>query len=230
MTRVKICGLSKVTDAVASAEAGADFVGLVFAPSRRKVTMATAARILEALSRTGCHTQTVGVFVNENPAVVNDIAAGLNLDWVQLSGDESWDYCLEIERPIIKVIHVKNGMSDSDILNEIQAGYDKLGDRTRLHLLDTGQSNLHGGTGKSFNWDIAREACFRYPVIIAGGLNPDNTVNLIRKLNPWGVDVSSGVESNGRKDTAKIKSFIQNVRTLEYENNPSRGKAMRKRR
>jgi phosphoribosylanthranilate isomerase len=221
MTRVKICGLSRIADALTAAEAGADFLGMVFAPSRRQVTPEIASEILKAVRSTDCHPATVGVFVNESPATINSIADSLQLDWIQLSGDENWDYCTEIEKPVIKVIHITQDTTGRDILAEIQAGYGKLGNRKCLHLLDTGQADIYGGTGKSFDWHIAKDICTRFPVIIAGGLNPDNAVDLINEVNPWGIDVSSGVEINGQKNTAKIRTFISNVRTLDHQNSIS---------
>jgi phosphoribosylanthranilate isomerase len=215
MTRVKICGLSRTEDALAAAEAGADFLGFIFAPSRRQIAPEAASQIIAAVRNSGQHPETVGVFVNEKPGIVNDIAARLRLDRVQLSGDEDREYCREIEKPVIKVIHVTDDATGTKILSEMRKVFDKLDNEDCRYLLDTGQVNSYGGTGKPFDWRIAGEVCAEFKVIIAGGLNPDNVRDLIAEVNPWGVDVSSGVETNGRKDIDRIKEFIRVVREAE---------------
>jgi phosphoribosylanthranilate isomerase len=215
MTRVKICGLSRKEDALAAAEAGADFLGFIFAPSRRQITPETAEEIIAAVRNSGQHPETVGVFVNEKPAIVNDIANRLRLDRVQLSGDEDREYCREIGSPVIKVIHISQDTTGTKILSEMRTGFDKLDDKDCLYLLDTGGANSYGGTGKPFDWRIAEEVCTEFKVIVAGGLNPDNVRGLITEVNPWGVDVSSGVEINGQKDINRIKEFIRIVREAE---------------
>ena len=215
MIRIKICGLSRTEDALAAAEAGADLLGFIFAPSRRQISPETALKIISAVRDSGYHPETVGVFVNEQPAAVNDIAARLLLDRVQISGDEDWEYCREIDKPVIKVIHVTPDKTSTNILHEIRRGHDTLGNTGCLCLLDTGQANTYGGTGKPFDWNIAGDVCAVFPAIIAGGLNPDNVCDLIQEVNPWGVDVSSGVEINGQKDISRIRDFINNIRALE---------------
>lgn len=215
MTRIKICGLSRTEDALAAAEAGADFLGFIFAPSRRQIAPEAALEIIEAVRNSGTHPETVGVFVNEKPDAVNDIAARLRLDRVQLSGDEEWEYCREIERPVIKVIRVMQDSTGTKILSEMRKGNDKLGTKDCLCLLDTGGVNSYGGTGKPFDWHIAGDVCAVFRVIIAGGLDPDSVCDLIKEVNPWGVDVSSGVEINGQKNINRIQEFIRNVREAE---------------
>jgi phosphoribosylanthranilate isomerase len=215
MTRVKICGLSRTEDVLAAAEAGADLLGFIFAPSRRQITPEAASEIIAAVRNSGQHPETVGVFVNEKPDAVNDIAARLRLDRVQLSGDEDWEYCREIERPVIKVIHISQDATGTKILSEMRKGFDKLDDKDCLCLLDTGGANTFGGTGKPFDWQIAADVCAVFRVIVAGGLSPDNVRDLITEVNPWGVDVSSGVEINGQKDIHRIKEFIRIVREAE---------------
>jgi phosphoribosylanthranilate isomerase len=211
MTKIKICGIKDTRTLLAAADSGADFIGFVFAPSIRQVTPGTARSLRKALDQLDIRPLTVGVFVNSDVRIVNRIACDCNLDWVQLSGDESWDYCCNIERPFIKVMHITPQMGVNELLREIDAGYQIMPGRF-ICLLDTGAPKSYGGTGETFNWSIAREIAIRYPVIVAGGLTPDNTGNLIKKVNPWGVDVSTGVETEGEKDETKIRNFINAVR------------------
>lgn len=212
MTKVKICGLSRIEDATVAAGAGADFIGLVFAPGRRQVTPEQARPLVEAVRRLPTSPLIVGVFVNEKVSYVNRLAEQLGLDWVQLSGDETLSYCREISRPVIKVCHVSAEKTAAQVLREIAAGFQLEPSGRMVYLLDTRLDENYGGTGQSFDWAIAREVAARYPVIVAGGITPDNVTRLVKEARPWGVDVSSGVESGGRKDPGKIRAFIKAVR------------------
>ena len=217
MAKIKICGLTNEADAIAAARAGADFLGLVFAPSKRQLSPERALQIVKAVHELKQRLLIVGVFVNLLAGEINRIAGYCRLDMVQLSGDESWSYCLDIERPLIKVIHMEASQTASQVLSEIEEGY-KVGLKQRpIYLLDTKTGDTYGGSGEIFNWKVAGEISGRYPVIIAGGLSPQNVGNLMKQVNPWGVDVSSGVESNGIKAIQKIDDFIKAVRQAEKE-------------
>jgi len=215
MTRVKICGIREKAHALAAIEAGADFIGLVFAPSRRQVTPEQAGKIVNAAKSRSDVIGTVGVFVNTPAAEVNAIADSCNLDWVQLSGDESWEYCREISKPVIKAIRIRQGQSPEQILADLATGAKILTPKKCLYLLDSELKGRYGGTGTTFDWNLARQAAEQFPVIIAGGLAPENVAEVIKMVAPWGVDVSSGVETGGVKDIAKIKAFIEAVRKAD---------------
>lgn len=213
MTKIKICGLSEIQHALAAAKAGADFIGLVFAPSRRQVSAKKALQIVKAIRSLRPHPDIVGVFVNSASGEVNRIADYCNLDWVQLSGDETWDYCQQIERPIIKTVHVSNAKTSEEVVSEIAMGYQLLPRQDFVFLVDSRVGDSYGGTGQAFDWKLAKEVSARFSVIIAGGLTPNNVGQLVKEVWPWGVDVSTGIETDGQKDVAKITAFIRVVRT-----------------
>jgi phosphoribosylanthranilate isomerase len=220
MTQVKICGIRDETHALAAVEAGADFIGLVFAPSQRQVTPRTARQIVRAVKKSSnpdhIGTEVVGIFVNAPSPQVNELADLCALDWVQLSGDESWEYCREVARPVIKAIRIDQ-QSREELYAELSAASKSLPARGFIALLDSGVGGRYGGTGETFNWDLAGKVAEAFPVIIAGGLDPKNVASLIERVAPWGVDVSSGVETGGVKDIAKIRAFIAAVRKADEE-------------
>lgn len=222
MTHIKICGIREEVHALAAVEAGADFIGLVFAPSRRQVTPAKAYHIVSTIKKTPNLVKVVGVFVNMPAAEVNKIADFCALDRVQLSGDEPWEYCRKITRPIIKAIRVGRQSSD-DICAELALGAKMLSTRMFIGLLDSQVKDKYGGTGMTFDWRLAQQIAERFPVIIAGGLAPDNVAQAIEIVAPWGVDVSSGTEVRGVKDVAKIRAFIEAVRWADAQLPNSRG-------
>ncbi len=217
MTKVKICGISQVDHALAAAEAGADFIGLVFAPSKRQVTPQTARQIVEALDSLKSRPLVVGVLVNTAIPEVNQLATFCGLDWLQLSGDESWEYCKQMERPVIKTIHVSGSGRTNEILSELCVGNKTLDPAAFICLLDTKTKDAYGGTGCPFDWEIVGQVSQKYRVIVAGGLSPENVEQAIKTAKPWGVDVSSGVETNGSKDISKIKAFVRAVRRADEE-------------
>jgi phosphoribosylanthranilate isomerase len=207
MTRVKICGITDVSYIGAIAEAGADLIGVVFARSPRQVTPEKAKEISSVAKKQGL--AVVGVFVNTPPGEVNALTTTCGLDWVQLSGDEDMDCCRQVRKPLIRAIHIAPDWDEARLLAHLESQQTKLRYQSHVYLLDTLVEEKYGGTGQSFSWDIARSAAAKYPVIIAGGLKPENVGKVVAELNPWGVDVSSGVESGGVKDIEKIKAFIK---------------------
>ncbi len=216
MTRVKICGITETAHALATAEAGADFIGLVFATSRRQVTLERAKGIAQAVKDLKKPPLVVGVFVNTAANEVNRIADYCGLDWVQLSGDEPWEGLGDVERPFIKAIRVSREVNAEEIIATMSIGYELLG-KELICLLDSHVEGSYGGTGQTFDWRLARQVSQRFPVIVAGGLSAENVGEAIKTVRPWGVDVSSGVETGGLKDVAKIKAFIEAVRRTDED-------------
>ena len=214
VTKIKICGLSEEEHIVVAAEAGVDFVGMVFAPSKRQVTPEKAAALIKAVRNLDKPPAVVGVFVNTPASEVNRIAHECDLDLIQLSGDEDWQYCLEIDKPVIKVIHVTDSDTVDRIVATIEEGFSLLQGRDVTYLLDTKSDDAYGGTGQPFSRRIAADVAGRIPVIIAGGLDPENITGVVNEVHPWGVDVSSGVETDGKKDIEKIKYFVSEVKAV----------------
>ncbi len=238
MTLVKICGIRDVETALETAKAGADFIGLIFAESKRKVTPQQWYDIVEALkekrtqgrdasfdgpargdvsanswfgvwadaieqSAARWRPLIVGVFADMEADDVNNIADAAGVDLVQLSGGESAATLSRIHLPVIRGIHVHPQTTAFDIWDTAVAG------ESAGLLLDTGSSKAKGGTGEAFDWDVAAEVARRTPFMLAGGLNPDNVAAAVTQVEPWAVDVSSGVETDGTKDIEKIRAFIR---------------------
>ncbi|UCD22450.1 MAG: phosphoribosylanthranilate isomerase [Chloroflexota bacterium] len=214
MTRIKICGIRDKANALAAVRAGADYIGLVFAPGQRQVTPPSAREIASAVKKISTTTRVVGVFVNAPVFQINEIADFCALDVVQLSGDESWEYCRKIANPVIKAVRIGQQSLD-DLYIELSTASKLLTGHRFITLLDSQVEGKYGGTGESFNWDLAQQIARKFPVIIAGGLTPANVGQLVRDVQPWGVDVSTGVESNGLKDISKIRAFVKAVRSTQ---------------
>lgn len=186
----------------AAADAGADAVGMIFAPSRRRVTVETARRITAALPP---FVARVGVFVDEPRERIAEIVEAAALDTVQLHGSEPPEFARSFSLPVLKTIRVR----DAGSLNQLGAY------QVSAFLLDTYDPDLPGGTGRAFDWRLASGAAARHRIILSGGLRPDNVAEALDWVRPYAVDVSSGVETAGTKDHGKIREFVRRVREWE---------------
>jgi phosphoribosylanthranilate isomerase len=204
---VKVCGITNVADALAAADAGADALGFVFyEPSPRCVAVAAAAAISRELPPALVK---VGVFVNAGEEAVVTAIRECGLSLVQFHGDEPPDYCLQFGVMSMKAFRIR----DRDSLRALPAY------RTDAWLLDAFPPAQLGGTGATFNWDLAVEArAPGRPIFLAGGLTPENVADAVRRVRPYGVDVSSGVESTpGTKDLAKLRAFVRAAKEASPE-------------
>ncbi|BCB04347.1 phosphoribosylanthranilate isomerase [Bacillus sp. KH172YL63] len=202
MTKVKICGITREAEAHFAVDAGADALGFVFAPSKRKIEVEKAAEICAALPS---HLIKIGVFVNESRENLKEIFQRVNLDYVQLHGDESPSFCESLDIPYFKAVSIKE---KQDLF-----GIEKY--QSEMVLVDSGKGPYRGGNGTTFNWDYMEGTRLPQQLILAGGLNPANVREAILKVRPYMVDVSSGVETDGKKDILKIGSFISEVKAVK---------------
>lgn len=208
-TRIKICGLTRVEDALAAAHAGADAIGLVFhSPSPRVVAAKRAREIRAAMPP---FVTTVALFVNAPAQWVDETVSAVRPSFLQFHGDEDEAFCAQFGLPYLKAIRVGAGMRSSDLL-ECEA---KFGSASGL-LLDTLSPSVYGGSGESFDWGRIPVA-MRGRIVLSGGLNPLNVADAVRQIRPWAVDVSSGVEGveKGVKDHRKIAQFIEAVKNAD---------------
>jgi phosphoribosylanthranilate isomerase len=202
MVRVKICGITNLGDALLAADLGAYALGFIFyRKSPRAVTVERARHIIAQLPP---FVATVGVFVDEDSAKIREIASLVGLDWIQLHGSESPDYCRSLGRRVIKGFRVK-GAETFTQLTEYQGA-------AQAFLLDAYKPGILGGSGETFDWELARQIKKCGFIVLAGGLTPDNVAKAILIAQPAGVDVASGVEAvPGKKDPEKLRAFFEAV-------------------
>ena len=206
---VKVCGITNEQTALVAANAGADFIGFVFATSSRQITTERAREIAGQLPS---HIKTVGVFVNEDIEKVQEIANLVGLDYIQLHGDETPAYCAAFSLPIIKAFSIKE-QADSARLKSYDCAY---------YLVDSPGVKYRGGSGVPFDWNLLNNQDIpREKLILAGGLHADNIEDAIMKVQPFAVDVSSGVETDKRKDPEKIKQFLLKAKRTGENNRDS---------
>ncbi|MFO1513714.1 MAG: phosphoribosylanthranilate isomerase [Verrucomicrobiota bacterium] len=202
--KVKICGITNVADGLAAVEAGADMIGLMFYErSPRHISLATAAEISRALPP---FVVKVGVFVNPDEDMVMRAIGDCGVSLLQFHGEETPEFCTQFGVMSMKAFRVRG----PETLAELPKY------QTDAWLLDAYSADAHGGTGAKFNWNLALEATqFGRPIFLAGGLTPENVGEAVRRVQPFGVDVSSGVESApGKKDLPRVRAFIEAARRL----------------
>ena len=201
MPKVKICGISSPEHMVVAAAAGADYLGLVFAPSRRQVTVDQAQYLVQTLREAGYATPVVGLFVNASADAITTVVRTCGLDVVQLHGNEPYALCANIPNvPIWRAVR----LTGSDDETEWLATHDE---RVTL-LVDAPVAGAFGGTGERADWQAATALARQRRVVLAGGLNPQNVQTALAQVQPWAVDVSSGVERDGHKDNGLIAAFV----------------------
>lgn len=208
---VKVCGLREPEHAVAAAEAGADVLGFIFAPARRQVTADVALACLQAARQVKPDVLGCGVFVNAPHGEIVATVRAAGLDLVQLSGAEAPGFAATLPVPATKVFHPQPGLAASEIISEMSA-YQQADVSPVAFLLDAYSPRGAGGTGEKVDWTLAAEVNARVPVMLAGGLSPENVAEAIAQVRPQGVDVSSGVEIDGRKASEPIRAFVAAAR------------------
>jgi phosphoribosylanthranilate isomerase len=214
--QVKICGLTRLEDAQAAVAAGADLLGFIFySKSPRYVTQAQVSAILAALAQSGAQVTTVGVFVNERPETVLEILNTCGLDLAQLHGEEAPDQ-LGISGPGLLAGRAYKALRprSAEDAQTLAQHYAHPGTPPAF-LIDTYQPAQLGGTGQTGDWQAAADLARRYPLLLAGGLTPGNVRQAVQAVRPWGVDVSSGVESApGQKDHKAVREFVRAVKAI----------------
>jgi phosphoribosylanthranilate isomerase len=203
MTEIKICGITRVEDALVAARLGADYLGFIFVPvSPRCVTSATARAIADAVHDSGATTKLVGVFRDETPAEVNRIAAAAGLDFAQLHGDEPDEHARVIDVPVIKAFRVGETLPSTDAHGS-----------AAMLLFDSRDDRRAGGTGRRFDWTLLADYPRTRPFFLAGGIDPDNVAAAISAVRPSAIDIASGVEeSPGIKSHERMQRLFERVR------------------
>lgn len=215
MTNIKICGLTNLTDALVATEAGADLLGFILFPkSPRYVTPETIATIIPEVRKVNPAIKTVGVFVNETADRITTVLDQAGLDYAQLHGDETPEWFTSLNGRCYKALRP----ADAQEAATQAATFAPLSKLAGLHwMIDAYDPAAYGGTGKRADWQTAAQLAQQYPgLLLAGGLTPENVVQAIAVVQPWGVDVASGVEAEpGRKDHAKVREFVEQVKKIE---------------
>ena len=205
--KVKICGITRLQDAMDACDLGADVLGFNFVPSSPRYLNPYAAKdIIAALPP---FITTVGIFADEDLPVMNDMAQFMNLDALQLHGHEDARYCREVKNPVVKAIRVESAL-DLEGVDEFDVS---------AYLLDARVEGMLGGSGKTFPWELAKSICRSHKVFVAGGLTSENVGRAVQMLAPYGVDTASGVESKpGIKDPVLVERFIRAARSAAMGN------------
>ncbi len=212
MTKIKICGIKTLKDALAAIEAGADYLGFNFYPkSVRFIEKETCAEITSTLKREHPQIKLVGVFVNSSIDQIKSILETCHLDLAQLHGDETPEMLKYFNGKAFKAIRLSASTSvDESVFPFLKSVPESA---SPALLIDAAVKGVYGGSGVTADWSAAAELAKKYPLLLAGGLTPENVADAVRQVQPWGVDVASGVESEpGKKDAAKMSAFVKAVK------------------
>lgn len=215
MTKIKICGIKTLNDALAAINAGADYLGFNFYPkSVRFIEKESCAEITSALKKEYPHIKLVGVFVNSSVDDVKKILETCSLDLAQLHGDETFEMLNQLNGKAFKAIRLStDSVTDSRTVTDFAESRQGV---APILLVDASVKGVYGGSGITADWNSAAELAKKYPLLLAGGLTPENVGEAVGRVQPWGVDVASGVESApGEKDAAKLSAFVKEVKRLE---------------
>ena len=217
MTHVKIDGFRSLEPLQAAIDAGADAVGFVFVPSaRRRVTADEARALIDEIRASGRTLPTVvGLFADQPPDEVRQTVASVGLDTVQLCGSEDVEYARRLDVPVYKVVRVDAETPIAAQMPRIMVLQQRHALAGHRIVLDAQAPGEYGGTGRQFDWDLAADLAGAFEMSLAGGLSPENVREAVERVRPWGVDVSSGVETDGEKDPAKVRTFVEIVRALD---------------
>jgi phosphoribosylanthranilate isomerase len=212
--KIKICGITRFEDARLAVDAGADLLGFNFyAKSPRYISPISAARLIADIRAACSKVQMVGVFVNSSLEEINTITGQCELDLAQLCGDEPPDTLEALNGSAFKALRPKDKPDLARSISTYQPRAD-----SPAYLVDAYRPGAYGGTGQTADWSLARSLAEAYPLLLAGGLTPDNVAEAIRQVGPWGVDVASGIEeSPGCKDPARLAAFIKTARESRFE-------------
>ena len=212
-TTIKFCGFTNTDDIQYALDCDIDYIGLIFTEkSPRCISINQAEKLCQLCDG---KKKIVGVFMDQSKKFVDNIIDNLNLNFLQFHGNEPYDYCNSFNQKYTKTLHINNPAYEFNVINKYHDAY--------AFLLDMSIGNIKGGTGKTFDWSLINKYKnnkhkITKPLIIAGGLNPDNVISLINQYNPYGVDVNSGIESKvGKKDYLLMKKFIENVRMSDKD-------------
>lgn len=217
MTHVKICGFRSAEPLLAAVDAGADAVGLVFVPSARRCMTADEARAVLDEARASGRTlpPTVGLFADQSLDEVRQTVETVGLDAVQLCGSEGVEYASQLGVPVYKVISIDAETPVSAQMPRIMVLQQRHALAGHRIVLDAQAPGEYGGTGRQFDWDLAADFAGAFEMSLAGGLSPENVQEAVERVRPWGVDVSSGVETDGEKDPARVRAFVEAVRAVD---------------
>lgn len=217
MTHVQVCGFRSAEPLEAAIDAGSDAIGLVFVPSaRRRMTADEARALLDEVRASGRTLPTVvGLFADQPVDEVRQTVASVGLDAVQLCGSEGVEYAAHLGVPVSKVISVDAEIPVAAQMPRIMVLQQRHALAGHRIVLDAQAPGEYGGTGRQFDWELAADLAGAFEMSLAGGLSPENVRQAVERVRPWGVDVSSGVETDGEKDPARVRAFVEAVRALD---------------